>query len=134
MTEFLGTGRGQIACEVTGLTAGAGEVVAAPPELVWDLVADVTRVGQWSPECAGAAWLEEPVRPAPGARFTGHNRFPDGFEYEVTCTSKAMTISEIPRNKANSPTRTSSSAPRTGRYGPEAQRSFRAHPLIAPAT
>lgn len=32
-----------------------------------------------------AAWLGEPGRPQPGARFTGHNRFPKGFEYEVTC-------------------------------------------------
>jgi uncharacterized protein YndB with AHSA1/START domain len=49
MTELLGTGGGQIACEVTGLTTAAEQVVAAPPELVWDLVADVTRIGEWSP-------------------------------------------------------------------------------------
>jgi uncharacterized protein YndB with AHSA1/START domain len=85
MTEFLGTDSGQIGYDVTGLTADAEEVVAAPPELVWDLVADVTRVGGWSPECIGAAWLGEPGRPQPGARFTGRNRFPDGFEYDVTC-------------------------------------------------
>lgn len=84
MTEFLDTD-GHIADEVTGLTAAAEEVVAARPELVWDLVADVTRVGGWSPECIRAAWLGEPARPQPGARFTGHNRFPNGFEYEVTC-------------------------------------------------
>ena len=65
---------GQIAYEVTGLTAAAEEVVAARPELVWDLVADITRVGGWSPECIRAAWLGESGRPQPGARFTGHNR------------------------------------------------------------
>ena len=64
MTEFLGTDGGQIAYEVTGLTAAAEEVVAARPELVWDLVADVTRVGGWSPECIQAAWLGEPGRAA----------------------------------------------------------------------
>ena len=73
------------AYEVTGLTTTAEAVVAARPELVWDLVADVTRVGEWSPECIRAAWLGEPGRPQPGARFTGRNRFPNGFEYEVTC-------------------------------------------------
>ena len=93
MTEFHGT-RGQIACEVTGLTAAAEEVVAARPELVWDLVADVTRVGEWSPECIRAAWLGEPARPQPGATFTGHNRFPNGFEYEVTCV---VTEADRPR-------------------------------------
>ena len=85
MTECPGADGGQVACEVTGLTAIAEEVVAARPELVWDLVADVTRVGGWSPECIRVAWLAEPGGPQPGARFTGHNRFPDGFEYEVTC-------------------------------------------------
>jgi uncharacterized protein YndB with AHSA1/START domain len=94
MTEFGGTEDGQIACEVTGLTTAAEEEVAVPPELVWDLVADVTRVGGWSAECIRAAWLGEPGRPRPGARFTGHNRFPDGFEYEVTCV---VTEADRPR-------------------------------------
>jgi uncharacterized protein YndB with AHSA1/START domain len=85
MTDFPGTSARQNADEVTGLTVIAEEVIAARPELVWDLVADVTRVGRWSPECVRAAWIGEPGRPRPGARFTGRNRFPDGFEYEVTC-------------------------------------------------
>jgi uncharacterized protein YndB with AHSA1/START domain len=80
--------------EVTGLTAVAEEVVPAGPELVWDLVADVTRVGGWSPECIGAAWLGAPGRPRPGARFTGRNRFASGFEYEVTCV---VTEADRPR-------------------------------------
>ena len=46
---------------------------------------NVTRVGEWSPECIRAAWLADPGRPQPGARFTGHNRLSNGFEYEVTC-------------------------------------------------
>jgi uncharacterized protein YndB with AHSA1/START domain len=94
MTEFPGTDGGQVACEVTGVTVAAEEVVAARPELVWDLVADVTRVGGWSPECIRVAWLTEPGRPLPGARFTGHNRFPNGFEYEVTCV---VTEADRPR-------------------------------------
>jgi uncharacterized protein YndB with AHSA1/START domain len=94
MTEFLSTDGDQIAYDVTGLTAAAEEVVAARPELVWDLVADVTRVAGWSPECIWAAWLGEPGRPQPGARFAGHNRFPNGFEYEVTCV---VTEADRPR-------------------------------------
>jgi uncharacterized protein YndB with AHSA1/START domain len=80
--------------EVTGLTAVAEEVVAARPELVWDLLADVTRVGGWSPECIRTAWLGEPGRPQPGARFTGRNRIGSGFEYEVTCV---VTEADRPR-------------------------------------
>jgi uncharacterized protein YndB with AHSA1/START domain len=88
---------GRYPAEVTGLTVAAEEVVAVRPELVWDLVADVTRVGEWSPECIRSAWLGEPGRPRPGARFTGRNRFPNGFEYEVTCV---VTEADRPREFA----------------------------------
>ena len=94
MSKFAGNYRGPVSTEVTGLTVAVEEVIAAPPELVWDLVADVTRVGEWSPECIQVAWLAEPGRPQPGARFTGHNRLPNGFEYEVTCV---VTEADRPR-------------------------------------
>jgi len=110
---MAGTDSGQIACEVTGLTATAEEVVTARPELVWDLIADVTRIGEWSPECIRAAWLGAPGQPRPGARFTGHNRLASGFEYEVTCV---VTEADRPRSFAwvvlddsEDPTRPSSS-------------------------
>ena len=95
MTEFPGPGSGRAGCEVTGLTTTAEEQIGASAELVWDLVADITRVGEWSPECIGAAWAGEPARPLPGARFTGHNRLPDGFEYQVTCV---VTEADRPRS------------------------------------
>ena len=94
MTEFVDAGGGWNADALTGLTAVAEEVITAPPALVWDLVADVTRVGRWSPECIRAAWIGEPGRPRPGARFTGRNRFPNGVEYEVTCV---VTEADRPR-------------------------------------
>jgi uncharacterized protein YndB with AHSA1/START domain len=46
--------------------------IAAPPEVVYDLVADVTRMGEWSPECTSCEWLGEPGQV--GSRFRGHNR------------------------------------------------------------
>lgn len=48
--------------------------VAAPPEVVWDLVSDVTRMGEWSPECYRCEWLDGGTGPRPGARFKGWNR------------------------------------------------------------
>jgi hypothetical protein len=48
--------------------------VAAPPEVVWALVADVTRMGEWSPECRRCEWLDGATGPSVGARFRGHNR------------------------------------------------------------
>lgn len=41
---------------------------------VWDVVRDVTRVGEWSHECVGATWLGGADGPTPGARFRGRNR------------------------------------------------------------
>ena len=48
--------------------------VAAPPDLVYDLIADVTRMGQWSPECYRCDWLDGATAAAPGTRFRGYNR------------------------------------------------------------
>jgi hypothetical protein len=41
---------------------------------VWAVVRDVTRVGEWSHECLGAAWVGESTEATPGARFRGRNR------------------------------------------------------------
>ncbi|MBW0138197.1 SRPBCC family protein [Pseudonocardia abyssalis] len=48
--------------------------VAAPPETVWALVTDITRMGEWSPENTGGTWTGGATGPAPGARFIGRNR------------------------------------------------------------
>lgn len=41
---------------------------------VWNVVRDVTRVGEWSRECVGATWLGDATSAVPGARFRGRNR------------------------------------------------------------
>jgi len=48
--------------------------VAAPPERLWQLVADVTRMGEWSPVCRRCEWLDTFTGAEVGARFIGHNR------------------------------------------------------------
>ena len=40
----------------------------APPEQIWDLVSDVTRIGRYRPQTFEAEWLEGATRPAVGAR------------------------------------------------------------------
>jgi Polyketide cyclase / dehydrase and lipid transport len=40
------------------------------------MVADVTRMGEWSPVCK-ACWWDEGAGPAVGAWFTGRNELPD---------------------------------------------------------
>jgi uncharacterized protein YndB with AHSA1/START domain len=44
----------------------------APPEKVWELVSDVTRIGEYSPETFEAEWLGGATGPAVGAHFRGH--------------------------------------------------------------
>jgi len=51
----------------------ASVTVSAPPEAVWAVVSDVTRVGEWSGECRGCEWVGVPGA-VTGARFRGHNR------------------------------------------------------------
>ena len=48
--------------------------VDAAPEDVYALLSDVTRTGEWSPQCHRCEWEDE--RRGVGARFVGHNRTP----------------------------------------------------------
>lgn len=47
--------------------------IDAAPERVWELVTDITRMGEWSPESTGGRWTGGATGPAVGARFTGSN-------------------------------------------------------------
>ena len=50
-------------------------VVACPPDTLYDMVSDVTRMGEWSPICR-ACWWDEGSGPRAGAWFTGRNEVP----------------------------------------------------------
>ncbi len=65
-------------------TSSASIEIAAPPKAVWSLVADITRMGEWSPECVRAEWEDGATGPAVGARFRGHNRA-GTFEWDASC-------------------------------------------------
>lgn len=49
-------------------------VVDATVPQVWEVVSDVTRIGEWSHECHAAHWLGGADGPAPGVQFRGRNR------------------------------------------------------------
>ena len=58
----------------------------APPDTVWELVSDVTRIGSYSPETFEAEWLDGATAPAVGAKFRGHvKRNGIGPTYWTTC-------------------------------------------------
>ncbi|GGM78983.1 hypothetical protein GCM10012275_57020 [Longimycelium tulufanense] len=57
----------------TSWELSASAEVLAPAERLYTLVSDVTRMGEWSPECTGGEWISgEPGRV--GSRFHGHNK------------------------------------------------------------
>lgn len=51
-------------------------VIARPPEELYDMVSDVTRMGEWSPICK-ACWWDEGDTARVGAKFTGRNELPE---------------------------------------------------------
>jgi len=57
-----------------GTTGQARVHVSAPTEKLYDLVTDVTRMGEWSPETVRCEWVGGATGPAVGARFKGSNR------------------------------------------------------------
>jgi hemerythrin-like domain-containing protein len=58
---------------------------SASPRAVWNVLADVTRVREWSHECRTARWLDGASEAAAGVRFTGSSR--SGFmRWSRACT------------------------------------------------
>jgi uncharacterized protein YndB with AHSA1/START domain len=57
-----------------GVEGHATVHIVAPPEKVYALVTDVTRMGEWSPETYKAEWIEGATGPEAGARFKGSNK------------------------------------------------------------
>ena len=49
-------------------------VIDTAPERIYHLVAELPRMGEWSPECQSVEWVDGTTGPAVGAVFVGHNR------------------------------------------------------------
>lgn len=80
--------------------------INAPAERVWALVTDLERMGEWSPENTGGAWVRGSNGPGPGSRFKGTNRngkkrwstevrvvtfeAPRSFEFDVSALGLAV--------------------------------------------
>jgi len=48
-------------------------VIDRPPLEVWTAVADITRMGDWSPECTAGRWVDGADGAEVGATFEGDN-------------------------------------------------------------
>jgi uncharacterized protein YndB with AHSA1/START domain len=73
-------------------SARRGEVkthIEAQPEQVWSLLADLERMGEWSPECYRVEWLDGAKSPAAvGTHFKGYNKF-GRMRWSVSCEVKS---------------------------------------------
>ena len=60
--------------------------IGASPNRVWELISDIPRMGEYSPEVFEAEWLGTATGPAVGVRFRGHvKRNERGPTYWTTC-------------------------------------------------
>lgn len=51
--------------------------VVASAEALYDLVSDITRIGEWSPVCTSCWWDDDAEAGQVGAWFTGRNELPN---------------------------------------------------------
>ncbi len=92
------TGPGPTSADVYG-TAMTPDIevarrIAAPPEVVFAAIADITRMGEWSPETYLAEWNDDASEAELGASFTGHNRNGD-----KEWTTEATIVDLVPNER-----------------------------------
>ena len=61
--------------------------IDAPPDRVWGLISDITKMGEYSPEVVEAEWIDGATGPAVGARYRGHVKRNENWPvlYWTTC-------------------------------------------------
>jgi hypothetical protein len=61
--------------------------IDSPPDRVWSLISDITKMGEYSPEVVEAEWLDGCTGPSKGARYRGHVRRNEKWPvlYWTTC-------------------------------------------------
>ena len=78
------------------MTGEVSVTMAATPDKVWDLVSDVTRIGEFSPETFEAEWTRGSTGPETGATFRGHvKRNGVGPIYWAPCKVRACVPNEL---------------------------------------
>jgi uncharacterized protein YndB with AHSA1/START domain len=65
-------------------------VVEAPAEELFELIADPTRMGEFSPEVVSCKWLDGATEAVVGARFAARNKFSRGPAIGNKCVITAV--------------------------------------------
>jgi hypothetical protein len=64
--------------------------IAAPADIVWRLVSDITLPTRFSSELTSVEWLDGATEPAVGARFVGRSRHAAIGEWQTVCVVTAV--------------------------------------------
>lgn len=85
-------------------TGSVSQHINASPAAVWAVLADLTRMGEWSPETYRVEWLGSATGPVAGARFRGWNkrgffRYPTTCEIEVVDTDRELAWAVVLRGQ-----------------------------------
>jgi uncharacterized protein YndB with AHSA1/START domain len=75
-------------------TAELATEVSAPADEVWRVVADITRIPEWSPVCHRCEWIDGADAAVVGARFRGHNKL-NGARWSRDCVVTAAEPGEV---------------------------------------
>src|SRR4051794_17405964 len=76
--------------DVSGYNHSDSITINRPPEDVYAIISDVSRIGELSPVCASAAWDDAAQAGKEGAWFTGHNVIND-YSWDTRCKVIAAT-------------------------------------------
>ena len=69
---------------VSGYQHSDSIAIDCPPDRVYEIVSDVTRIGELSPVCQSATWDDPLQAAAAGSWFTGHNAIGE-FTWDTHC-------------------------------------------------
>jgi hypothetical protein len=65
-------------------------VIDADSNALYDMVSNLPRIGEWSPECEGVDWEEGTTVPIAGTRFVGHNAVGPGRRIRYTRRGRVL--------------------------------------------
>ena len=70
--------------DLSGYNHSDSIIIGAPPEQVYAIISDVTRIGELSPVCQAGTWDDPAQAGKEGAWFTGHNVIGD-LSWDTHC-------------------------------------------------
>jgi hypothetical protein len=66
-------------------------VIDADAQVLYQMVSDLPRIGEWSPECEGVDWEDGVTVPVEGSTFLGHNAVGPGRRIRYSRHGRVLT-------------------------------------------